>query len=236
MTWAPRRRPAPLRGEWCPDRLRPRGARAEAARAEFPRCALRAFFHAFRVAAACRRARLASRLASFIRLRARLSSSLAIRTRCLATSACSRARSRGSAGSSAAAAPELDLGEAASAPPRASDGGVPADRLSRAVFPMGQTGVERGEQFHTMVAALPPLGGRGRTSAFDGAVVPGRGTLSQRSANGSARARAASWRSRGCGRNSCCDRGRRRRPSVSAPRACARRPERDRDRRGQSSP
>ena len=60
--------------------------------------ARRARFHALRVAAACLRARLASRLASLTRLRARLSSSLAMRTRCLATSACSLARSRGSAG------------------------------------------------------------------------------------------------------------------------------------------
>jgi hypothetical protein len=61
---------------------------------------LRAFFHALRARLACLRARLASRFASFSHLRARLSSSLAIRTRCLATSACSRARSRGSADAS----------------------------------------------------------------------------------------------------------------------------------------
>jgi hypothetical protein len=61
-------------------------------------CARRARFQALRVAAASLRARLASRFASLRRLRARLSSSLAMRTRCLATSACSRARSRGSAG------------------------------------------------------------------------------------------------------------------------------------------
>jgi hypothetical protein len=60
-------------------------------------CARRALFQALRAAAASLRARLASRLASFRRLRARLSSSLAIRTRCLATSACSRTRPRGSA-------------------------------------------------------------------------------------------------------------------------------------------
>ncbi len=60
-------------------------------------CARRARFHALRAAPASLRARLASRLASFRRLRARLSSSFAIRTRCLATSACNRTRSRGSA-------------------------------------------------------------------------------------------------------------------------------------------
>jgi hypothetical protein len=57
-----------------------------------------AFFQTLRVEAACLRARRASRFASLRRLRARFSSSLAIRTRCLATSAWSRARSAGSAG------------------------------------------------------------------------------------------------------------------------------------------
>ena len=60
--------------------------------------ARRARFQTLRAAAECLRARLASRLASFRRLRARFNSSFAMRTRCLATSACSRARSRGSAG------------------------------------------------------------------------------------------------------------------------------------------
>src|SRR5438034_6090940 len=60
--------------------------------------ARRARFQTLRAAAECLRARLASRLASFRRLRARFSSSFAMRTRCLATSACSRTRSRGSAG------------------------------------------------------------------------------------------------------------------------------------------
>jgi hypothetical protein len=58
----------------------------------------RARFHTLRAEADCLRARRASRLASFNRLRARFSSSLAMRTRCLATSAWSRARSRGSVG------------------------------------------------------------------------------------------------------------------------------------------
>src|SRR6267154_1712903 len=60
--------------------------------------ARRARFQTLRAAAEYLRARLASRLASFRRLRARFSSSFAMRTRCLATSACSRAGSRGSAG------------------------------------------------------------------------------------------------------------------------------------------
>lgn len=68
------------------------------------RCARRTFFHVLRAAAACLRARFASRLASFTRLRARLSSSLAMRTRCLATSACSLARLSGSAGAGSAGA------------------------------------------------------------------------------------------------------------------------------------
>lgn len=54
---------------------------AAEASGELARCALRAFFQAFRATAASLRARLASRFASFTRLRARLSSSLAIRTR-----------------------------------------------------------------------------------------------------------------------------------------------------------
>jgi hypothetical protein len=62
-----------------------------------PRCARRARFQALRATPASFRARLASRLASFSRLRARFSSSFAMRTRCLATSACSRTRSSGSA-------------------------------------------------------------------------------------------------------------------------------------------
>ncbi len=65
-----------------------------------PLCAFRrARFQIFRVEAASLRALLDSRLASFNRLRARFSSSLAMRTRCLATSACSLARSIGSAAS-----------------------------------------------------------------------------------------------------------------------------------------
>jgi len=64
---------------------------------EPPFCARRARFQALRATAASLRARLASRLASFRRLRARFSSSFAMRTRCLATSACSRTRSSGSA-------------------------------------------------------------------------------------------------------------------------------------------
>jgi hypothetical protein len=72
------------------------GLRCDSGAAFF--CARRARFHALRAAADCLRAFLASRLASFKRLRARLSSFLAMRTRCFATSAWSRARSRGSAG------------------------------------------------------------------------------------------------------------------------------------------
>jgi hypothetical protein len=64
---------------------------------EPPFCARRARFQALRATAASLRARLASRLASFRRLRARFSSSFAMRTRCLATSACSRTRPSGSA-------------------------------------------------------------------------------------------------------------------------------------------
>jgi len=60
-------------------------------------CARRARFQALRATAASLRARLPSRLASFRRLRARFSSSFAMRTRCLATSACSRTRWSGSA-------------------------------------------------------------------------------------------------------------------------------------------
>jgi hypothetical protein len=70
--------------------------RAGAGAASF--CARRTRFQALRAAVDCLRARLASRFASFRRLRARFSSSFAIRTRCFATSACSRALSRGSAG------------------------------------------------------------------------------------------------------------------------------------------
>lgn len=53
----------------------------------------RARFQSFRASIAYLRARLASRFASFRRLRALRSSSFASRTRCWATSACSRARS-----------------------------------------------------------------------------------------------------------------------------------------------
>ncbi len=109
---------------------------ADAAGAKSARCALRAFFHALRAAAESFRARLASRLASFTRLRARLSSSLAIRRRCFATSACSLARSRGSAGSPVAGASRLAPGAAAFAPSPAPDNGAPADRFSRTDFPM----------------------------------------------------------------------------------------------------
>ena len=113
-------------------RRRRRAVRAGASGRPFARCALRAFFHALRVAPACLRARLASRLASLTLLRARLSSSLAIRTRCRATSASSRARSRGSAGSAAEGA----LGAEASRLPLAPDGIAPADRFFLAGFPM----------------------------------------------------------------------------------------------------
>ena len=106
----------------------------------FARCALRAFFHALRVASACLRARLASRLASLTRLRARLSSSLAIRTRCRATSACSRARSSGSAGSAAEGVFEAE----ALGLPLAPDGPAPADRFFLAVFPMQKAGGGKG--------------------------------------------------------------------------------------------
>ena len=68
-------------------------------------CARRARFHALRAVAECLRARFASRLASLRRLRARFSSSFAMRTRCFATSACSRALSRGSAGRLAVSLP-----------------------------------------------------------------------------------------------------------------------------------
>lgn len=73
-------------------------------------------FQILRAEAANLRARLASRLASFKRLRARLSSSFAMRTRCLATSACSLARSTGSAGACSASADELDPGDASALP------------------------------------------------------------------------------------------------------------------------
>src|SRR5512146_291337 len=108
----------------------------EASGAGLARGALRAFFQALRAAAACLRARLASRLASFTRLRACFSSSFAIRTRCLATSACSRARSSGSIGSSRAAACAVAGGTDVLAPLPAPDGGAPALRLSLAVFPI----------------------------------------------------------------------------------------------------
>src|SRR6185437_2861883 len=71
---AARRRCALLR--WVPrgEPLRVRAWRMRwAAAVGLARCALRAFFHTLRAAAACLRARLASRLASFTRLRARLS-------------------------------------------------------------------------------------------------------------------------------------------------------------------
>ena len=68
-------------------------------------CARRTRFQALRAAAECLRARFASRLASLRRLRARFSSSFAMRTRCFATSACSRALSRGSAGRLAVSLP-----------------------------------------------------------------------------------------------------------------------------------
>ena len=130
-----------------------RAVRVEAsAGAAFARCALRAFFHALRVAAACLRARLASRLASFIRLRALLSSSLAMRTRCRATSACSRARSSGSPGSPAASVP----GAGAPGLLLAPDGTAPAGRFFFAVFPIQRRLVAKGGQCHTMAVRLPP--------------------------------------------------------------------------------
>lgn len=69
----------------------------------------RSRFQTFRLAAACLRARRASRLASLSRLRARFNSSFAMRTRCLATSACKRARSTGFA--PAASAGWLESGD-----------------------------------------------------------------------------------------------------------------------------
>jgi hypothetical protein len=119
---------------------RGRAVRVGASGLPFARCALRAFFHALRVASACLRARLASRLASLTRLRARLSSSLAIRTRCRATSACRRARSSGAAGTAA----EGVLGAEALGLPFAPDGPAPADRFFFAVFPMQKAGGGKG--------------------------------------------------------------------------------------------
>ena len=51
----------------------------------------------------------------------------------------------------------------------------------------------------------------------------------------SACGRATSWQSLDCGRRSCCDRAPHRPLSAPAPGACARRPARDRGRRGRSS-
>jgi hypothetical protein len=132
-------------------RWRGRAVPAEASAGPFARCAFRAFFHALRVAAACLRARLASRLASLTRLRALLSSSLAMRTRCRATSACSRARSRGSAGSTAASI----LGAEAPGLLLAPDGTAPAGRFFLAVFPIQRRLVAKGGQCHTTPARLP---------------------------------------------------------------------------------
>jgi hypothetical protein len=72
------------------------GFAALAAAAAVLLAARRSCFHALRAVVACLRARRASRFASFKRLRARFNSSFAMRTRCLATSAWSLARSTGS--------------------------------------------------------------------------------------------------------------------------------------------
>jgi hypothetical protein len=183
---APRRRRALLRGE---SRAAGGRRRAVLAEAESPRCALRAFFHTFRVAAASLRARLASRFASLTRLRARLSSSLAIRRRCLATSACSLARSSGSPGALApGAAPE----PAASAPSLAPGAGAPATRFSRTVLPMRSGGWwERGDECHTNGAGLASSNGQGRARAARGQIGRRRRRLGGAL---SARAQAASLR------------------------------------------
>jgi hypothetical protein len=77
---------------------------------------------------------------------------LAIRTRCRATSACSLARSSGSAGSAA----EVVAGGEAFASALAADDTAPADRFFLAVFPMQRRVVAKGGQCHTIAMRLPP--------------------------------------------------------------------------------
>ncbi|MDB6087720.1 MAG: hypothetical protein JWN85_504 [Gammaproteobacteria bacterium] len=117
-----------------PRRCLPRGGCAPASSAA-ARCA---FFQTLRVEAACLRARRDSRFASLRRLRARFSSSLAMRTRCFATSACSRARSEGSAG---AAFPFADSSEGDSLP---------------VFFIRGPAKWAKGRKSHTSRRGLPP--------------------------------------------------------------------------------
>ena len=203
-------------------------------------------FQILRVEAASLRARFASRLASFTRLRARFNSSFAIRTRCLATSACSRTRSTGS-DDVCAPSDELDPEDASALPvffiscpvaqalrrqshicgkpmpPRST----PVLQLRRTAYPQivcirlwtgAPRRVKRATQATTCVNLLD------LSPTVGEAIRSCRGNL-----------RAASWQLPCCVRCSYCGIGPRRRPSAVCPGSFSRSMALDRDRTGRSS-
>lgn len=175
-------------------------------------CARRARFQALRAEADCLRARFASRLASFRRLRARFNSSFAMRTRCFATSACSRALSKGSAGRSAGSLSLFFIL-------------LPAKREGRPVS-HNRYGVSTLDSYPQNLCitmwterARPA---KRRTAARACVAV------SEFSPALSCSARCSASQSRDCVRPACCDRAPRRRSSGCARRARAPRPARNR--------